>query len=625
MKRFLDITITVIGLAMVAYHLTFSQFIMQPSFGHQNTHLLFSFLILFLFRLKQYSGHSWKGLLIGALVILSIVSGIYMQLNYQDLDARAGGVHNISEIAFGVIIIILVFIGSWQEFGAPLPIMAFLFVLYTYLGHFLPEPWTVSEISFEEIISQLCINMEGVYGLVLGISANYIFLFMIFALLMTTTGGIKFFSYLGKYISRYFKSGSAVMAVITSGLVGSITGQSAANVAITGSFTIPAMKKAGYRPVQAAGIEAAASSGGPIIPPVMGVAAFLMSGILNISYFKIATMAVLPAILYVFSCFSYVIFMGRRLGINEKPEKIGIKPLLLTAPVFLGPLIVMICLFVRGYSPLYVSFWAVVSIIIFSLIRKKNRPSLNELIEGLVKGAKLGSQVAISCALLGIVIKVVTMTGMAIIIPQIVRSFCGNNLVLLLVMTGFISIILGMGLPAATSYVLVAIVIAPILIPLGVPMVTAHFFTFYFCNFSYITPPVALAAVFASKLAKANYIKTGIEAAKVGIAGFVIPFLMVFSPGILLQFNESAVLFTFELISCFLILIGLQAAITGFFMISLDALKRILYFCVSFDMLYGCYADSVYWIVVGIVAFFLLIIWQYFEKQKLKNESIYAL
>lgn len=614
-QRVVNGVISVVALAMVAYHLFYAQYIVQQPLGHQNSHLGFAFLIIFLFGMKERKRRPWMLILL----LLSLIATIYIQFNYQSLDLRAGGSHSMTEVAIGTIIIILVLIGTWIEFGLPLVIIAALFLLYAYFGYLLPEPWTTSPLSFERFISKMCINMEGIYGLILNVSAIFIFLFMVFASLMTATGAVGFFHEVGKFASRFFRAGAAVTAVVTSGLVGSVTGQSAANVAITGSFTIPAMKRAGYTAEQAAGIEAAASSGGPIIPPIMGVAAFLMAGILGISYFKIVIIAVIPALLYMFSCFCYVIFQGRAMAIQSEPEQVDVKQLLIRAPVFLVPFSVIILLFLKGFSPLYVGFWAVGSIIFVSFINKATRPSLDSLKAGFVYGAKLGSQIAVSCALLGLVIKVMTLTGLGIALPQIIRGFCGDNLLFLLILTGVVSIIMGTGLPAATSYIMVAIVIAPVLIHMGIPMLTAHFFCFYFCNFSYLTPPVALAAVFASKLAGANYIRTGLEASKVGIAAFIIPFLMIFSPAILLNFSEPIVLIILKYASSFIALVSLQAGIVGYFLVRLDIVKRIIFTLSAFNLLVGVYFSNILWLIAGITILIVLILWQYLEKRKSRS------
>ena len=350
-------------------------------------------------------------------------------------------------------------------------------------------------------------------------------------------------------------------------------------------------------------MEAAASSGGPTIPPVMGVAAFIMAGIIGISYTKIIFAAALPALLYVCCCLFYVVLQARKLNIPRLAEKVDKKELLYRLPLFLIPLLVIIVLFIRGFSPLYVSFWASVVMVALSLIRKSTRPSLHQLVRGLVSGAKLGSQIAVSCAFLGMMVKVITMTGLGVMLPRIMTDLCGGNLVLLLIFTGVVSIILGMGLPAATSYIMVAVVMAPALLTMGLPVLTSHFFAFYFCNFSYITPPVALACVFASKLAEARYIKTGIEAVKVGMAGFIIPFMIIWCPALLLDFSEPVILALIKLIACFVTLLGLQISMVGYYLFALNIVERAMFGLSSILFFLSIYYGSILSFIVGAIIF----------------------
>ena len=283
-------------------------------------------------------------------------------------------------------------------------------------------------------------------------------------------------------------------ATITSALIGSLSGSSGANVMVTGSYTIPAMKKVGYTPEQAGAIEAAASTAGPIIPPIMGTVAFIMAGFTGISYSRIALLCVLPALLYVFSVAFYCYFQGEKMQVERWEEPVNYKVLLLRAPLFLIPLLVIVVLFILGYTPMYVSFWAVVTITILGMIRKKTRPSLTTFIQGISDGAILGSKVGVTCAALGIIVTTVTMTGVGVKFPSAIIALVGDNLILLLLLTGIISIILGMGLPATASYMVVAVTIVPTLTRLGVDLLPAHLFVFFYANFSFITPPVAIAA-----------------------------------------------------------------------------------------------------------------------------------
>jgi TRAP transporter 4TM/12TM fusion protein len=468
----------------------------------------------------------------------------------------------------------------------------------------------------------MSINMEGIYGMILSVSANKVFLFMVFAAWMSATGATRFFEEIGKFIGRFFKSGASITAIITSGLVGSVTGQAAANVSITGSFTIPTMKAAGYSPEQAGGIEAAASSGGPIIPPVMGIAAFIMAGITGISYLHIIVIAILPAFLYIFSCSYYAIFQGAKMDVAYRSEKVNYRELLLRAPLFLIPLLTVIILFIQGRSAIYVSSWACIIVLVLSYLRKETRLSLSNLLKAFVAGAKLGSQVAIMCATVGIIVQVITMTGLGLVLPHIISDFCGDNFLLLLVLTGVISIILGMGLPAATSYVLVAVVLAPIMIGYKVPVLTAHFFTFYFCNFSYITPPVALAAIFASKLAGANYTKTAIEASKVGIAGFILPFMLVWNPALMLDFSDSVAHIIIKTMACILCIIALQAGMVGHYITGLSLFRRAIILVSAALFLLAVYFNSSGLLFAGIALMIISTFWQYLKKRRLGSLEV---
>ena len=612
--------ITFFSVLMVVYHMINSQYIIQEELGHINNHLGLAFIISFLFALSsamERKSKWWPFWL--ALVLLSFVSAGYVALNWKDLDFYSGSLHSPPQLAVGGVLIILTIIATWRQFGPLLPVIASLSILYTYVGHLIPGALQTAPISIDPLISKMSINMEGIYGIISSVSANKVFLFMVFAAWMSETGATGFFEEAGKFIGRFFRSGASITAVITSGLVGSVTGQAAANVSITGSFTIPTMKAAGYRPEQAAGIEAAASSGGPIIPPIMGVAAFIMAGITGISYLRIVVIAIFPAFLYIFSCTFYAIFQGAKMDVAFRSEKVNYRELLLRAPLFLIPLLTIIILFIQGRSALYVSFWACIIVLVLSYFRKETRLSLNHLLKSFVSGARLGCQVAIMCGTVGIIVQVLTMTGLGLVLPHIISDFCGNNFLLLLLLTGAISIVLGMGLPAATSYVLVAVVLAPIMIGFKVPMLTAHFFTFYFCNFSFITPPVALAAIFASKLANANYMKTAIEASKVGIAGFILPFMLVWNPALMLDFSETTEQIIIKTVSCILCIIGLQAGMVGYYLINLTLLKRTMLLVSAGLFMLAVYFNSSVLFFAGIILMAVSTFWQYMEKGQLRT------
>ncbi len=273
-----------------------------------------------------------------------------------------------------------------------------------------------------------------------------------------------------------------------------------------------------------------------------------------------------------------------------------------------------------GYTPMFVSFWAVISICAMGLIRKKTRPSLSAFVRGLVSGAELGSKIAVTCALLGIIVTTITMTGVGVKFPMAIADLVGDNLIPLLLLTGVICIILGMGLPASAAYVLVAITIAPTLIKLGVDILPAHLFVFYLANFSFITPPVAIAALFGSQLAGGNYIKTGIQASLVGIAGFILPFMIIFTPALLLDFSDPLLAAT-SLVACPIIFFGLQPSIVGYFLRRLNYLERIFLLLSPLSLLVFLYSQNFVWFALGIAIIALFATWQVRIIKKGGNES----
>lgn len=600
-KRRIDIAVSVIGVIMVVYHLIYSQTQMQGVIEHQIFHLGFALMLVFLMSLQK-SAKMWPLKVLG--VSLSAACFIYLRLSYERLELYGMYGASIMDLAVGLILIILCLEATRQRFGPVLPILAVLCILYTFLGHHLPGALRTLPAAPDVLIERLSIGFSGsgVFGPILRVSAIFMFLFMLFAALVEVCGATEFFNQLGKFIARRFKAGPGLAAVLTSGLVGSVTGQAGANVTVTGSYTIPAMKAVGYKPYQAGAIEAAASTGGPIIPPVMGVAAFLITAMTGVSYARVIAVAALPALFYIFSAALYVQFQAARLNIVPKMEGVDYRELVYRSPLFLGSLLVIIFLFVTGKTALYVSFWACVTIFVMSLFRRQTRPTFKALLQGFVRGASLGSSIAATCATLGIIVATITGTGLGIKLPVAVASFCGDNLLLLLIMTAVVAIILGIGLPASASYLIVAIVLAPLLVKMGVDLLPAHLFAFYFANFSFLTPPVAIAALFGAQLAGAPYMRTGLESAKVGVAGFVLPFMIIWSPAFSADYSDPFIVIM-GLIICILVFIVLQAGFVGYMFARLNIFERILAFTAALVLMAYINTKSILLLAVGIAMF----------------------
>jgi TRAP transporter 4TM/12TM fusion protein len=614
-KKILSVAIAAVGVAMVTYHLAYSQTYMQGVTEHQIFHIGFALVLIFLMAIQKDS-RFWALKLLAVLVSAGLF--IFLRLSYERLELYGMYQASIPDLAVGAILIVLCLEATRQRFGPVLPALAVLSILYMFIGPYLPGMLRTSPMSWDIIIEKLSIGFpgSGIFGSILQVSAVFMFLFMLFAALVETCGATEFFNQLGKLIALRFKSGPALAAVLTSGLIGSVTGQAGANVTITGSYTIPAMKRVGYTPCQAGAIEAAASTGGPIIPPIMGVAAFLIAAITGLPYTRVIAIATLPALFYILSCALYVQFQAAKRNIVPEAEEVNYRELILRAPLFLGSLLVIILLFVVGRTALNVSFWACVVIVFMSLFRKPTRPSWKKLIDGFIRGASLGSSIAATCATLGIIVAAITGTGLGIKLPSAVGQFCGDNTLLLLIMTAAISIILGIGLPASAAYLIVAIVLAPLLINQGIALLPAHFFAFYFANFSYLTPPVAIAALFGAQLAGAPYMKTGLEAAKVGIAGFALPFMFVWSPVFLWDFSNPMVSIM-ELLICVFIILILQTAIVGYFLTFLNLGERIIAFAGPVILMIYLYSRNFLWLFVGTVLIALTLIWQGVNRKRI--------
>jgi TRAP transporter 4TM/12TM fusion protein len=508
------------------------------------------------------------------LILLTLVSVGYVHIFSDALQVRAT-FNTPTDLVIGVLLIALVLIGTYLSFGSALVVVAGLAIAYVFGGHYLPGYFHSMKIELVRAIANLSIGLTGIYEL-LGLSANFVFLFVVLAAVLQIGGGIDFFMQVGKLAAGRFRAGPAMSAVVTSGLVGMITGSVGANIATVGSFTIPLMKKVGYKAEQAGGIEAAASTGGQVMPPVMGDAAFAMASITGISYLHIAVSAVIPALLYFLSLGLYAQFRAQQLNLIPLRERVDIRELLLRAPLLLVPLGVIVYLLIPGHSLAYCAFWGVVSALFLSFLRKQTRPSLGRLAEGFTKGAIAGSQIAFACACIGIVVRALIMTGMGVRLPAVVAAWSGGSLILAVVIVMVVSILLGMAMATLAVYLTVAIVCAPILMNMGLDVMQAHFFVFFFAIFSAVTPPVAPASIIATKVAGAKYLPTALEACKASIAGFVLPFLIIWNPVLLLQPDSTPVpLIIAKLVACLVLILVLQVAIGNHYIGPLRIWERI--------------------------------------------------
>ncbi len=531
--RMLAAALVVVGLAMFAYHMVVSQVALLTDYQHQDVHLGFLLTLIFLQSLR-YAKTGWSRAWYLAMLVAGIAATVYVFTHIEHLEEAVGFPDRV-DLVVGVALVVLVIEGTRRTWGITLPLVALAFIAYFMFGHLLPGPLYHRQFGFAYMVSYLSIGLSGIFGTFLGISAQEVFLFVVFGSLLGVIKIHDFFNEAGKLAGRVFQGGPGQTAVISSSLVGMVTGAAVANVAIVGAFTIPYMKRVGYKPETAAAIEATASTGGQIMPPVMGAAAFLMASFLGVPYATIMLAGVVPAILYYWGCILGVQFIAVRGGIFAPPEPVDWGIILRRLPLFLGPVGLLVVMLLLQFSPADAAFWTILAAIGLSYIGRETRPRFLALLDCLAKGAYVGAQIGVSLAVVGLIAQTLITTGLGTKIAGLVALLSGGHLIVALLVTMAVSLILGCGVPTSAAYSLVAIVVVPSLIRMGVAPLSAHFFAFYFAVISALTPPVALAALAAAGIAGADYVKTAVQAFKLAISGFIVPYLIIYNPIVVLQ------------------------------------------------------------------------------------------
>lgn len=502
--------------------------------------------------------------LVFALVGLS--SYFYYVLNFESIVGKAVNIGTL-EIVAGILGIVLLFEICRRVVGLPILFIAASFIIYAfYTGY-----------SMKRVVHQLFYTTDGIIGTPLGVCATFIVLFIILGSFLEKTGIGTFFIDLANSIAGHAIGGPAKVAVIASALEGMYSGSSVANTVGSGSVTIPIMKKTGYKPEFAAAVEAAASTGGQIMPPIMGAAAFLMAEMTDTPYITIAIAAIIPAILYFTGIFMMIHFEAKKLGLKGLPKdslpKFG-KLLLRRGYLFL-PIVVLSTLMSMGRTPAYAAIYAIVTAVLVSLFSKETRLTPKTFGEALENGARNTMGVAIACAIAGIIVGIVTLTGLGQELLGVLMSVAGTSKFLALFLTMISCIILGMGVPTTATYVIMATITAPIVMRMGVPMLAAHMFVFYFGIVADITPPVALAAYAGSAIANSDPFKTGLVATRLAITAFIVPYIFVYNPAMLLIDTTTLEVIRI-VITSFIGIYGIAAAMEGYMFAPLKFWERAL-------------------------------------------------
>ncbi len=530
---------TVIGIGTVIYHLVMVQWQIQGSTFHYITHLMLAIIIASLASIPEgiEKWAHWRGKVKLVMSVYCLTAGVYTMVYFRihalDLELAQPFITDmdywVTAVAVSVVMIL-----CWIHWGGIITCITAIGIAYFFFGHLIPGTMGHPEYENKFIMSYMGASLTlGMFGTVIQVSANIIFLFVVFGSLFRYTGVLPLFLELGKYVGNLVRGGAAFPAVIGSGFVGTVTGAAVANVILTGSATIPTMKKTGFRSEHAAAIEAVASTGGQIMPPIMGSAAFLMASFLEVPYVDIMKMAVIPALLFYVGAGVGVYFLVRSAGLKPPKMDVDGKLILRALPVFVVPMTIVIALLVQYYSPGYAAFYGILAMVIVSFLQKETRPSIKQWIEGLGEAAKVGSQLALILALVGILAQTSLTTNIATKLSQTVIGWVGVELLPILIISAIIAILLGMELPTPVAYVIMFVTVVPLMIDAGVDIYAANFFAFYFAILSTLTPPVALSVLAASRLAGAGFLDSCKHSIRLSIVGYLLPFAMAFTPQIL--------------------------------------------------------------------------------------------
>lgn len=548
------------------------------------------------------------------LSLLGISVGLYWVFEYEDLIYRAGAYTNV-DIAVGAIALLLVLEAARRVVGLPITIIAVLFLLYARFGAYMPGFLQHRGVNGERLISHMYYTLDGILGTPIGVSSTFIFLFLLFGSFLVKTGVGQYFNDLSLFLAGKQVGGPAKVAVLSSAFQGTISGSSVANVVTSGSFTIPMMKKAGYRKEFAGAVEAAASTGGQLMPPIMGAAAFLMAEFTGIDYWTIAKAALVPALLYFTGVWIMVHFEAKRTGLKGlSDEEIPEKKEVLTKLYLLLPLFVIIGFLMAGFSPIKAALYGIISTVLVGAIRKETRMSLKDILDALENGARVALGVVAATAAAGIIVGSVVLTGLGLKFANGLVSLADGHLILTLFLTMIASILLGMGSPTTANYIITSTMTAPAIVlllagpdPANITvsiLLSAHMFAFYFGIIADITPPVALAAYAASGISGGEPIRTGFEAARLAIAAFLIPYMFVLSPELLLIdttfFDAIFVIFT-SLIG----MLGIGAGMMGYWLRHMKWTERIISISAGLLLIYPETITDVVGITTLILIFFI--------------------
>jgi TRAP transporter 4TM/12TM fusion protein len=620
--------VTAVALAFSAYQLTVAAFHPLSSLVTRSLHVGFLLAITFLIY-PAFKGSVDKLSRIsigdGILAVVAFALGTYHWIFEAELIQRSGD-PSTADLVVGTALVVLVFEAARRLLGLALPIVCGSFLAYGMFGEYLPGVLEHRGYGFDQIVNQLALGTEGLFGIPTLVSATYIFLFILFGSFLEHAGMINLFNSLALGTVGHTKGGPAKVAVASSAMMGTISGSGVANVLTTGQFTIPLMKRFGYSGVFAGAVEATSSMGGQVMPPVMGAVAFIMAENLDVPYTEVVKAAVVPAVLYYLTVFWMVHLEAGRKGLSGIPKEECPNPLRAIREQWylILPLAILVGMLFNGFTPMFSGMvglsltavlilgaalaarvsgtafryvfwiglglacatmleWGVHALLVVIAVLvaaacfvSGGRESLHLMKMSLADGARQALPVGVACSIVGVIIGILTLTGAASSFAGFIMTVGESSLFLSLLLTMLVCLILGMGIPTIPNYIITSAIAAPALLKLGVPLIVSHMFVFYFGIMADLTPPVALAAFAASSIAKEPGLKIGMKAVQIAIAGFVVPYMAVYDPAIMLQGNPSVMAVAYVLFKAVLAICLWGGAAIGYFWVPLNPLERLL-------------------------------------------------
>ncbi|MBI5605695.1 MAG: TRAP transporter permease [Deltaproteobacteria bacterium] len=623
------LAVAVIAICMSLFHLYTAGFRQFPAMQQRVAHLAFAMMLVFLLypSVKEDKPaskfFSWVDIL---LVVASLLLGLYVFVDYEGISGREIS-RSFWDTTSSLVAIVLVTEATRRIMGLTMGIIVLVALGYVAFGAYLPPIFAHSGYTFERVVNHMFLTTDGILGVALSVSATVIIVFLIFGAFLEQSGGSLAFTNIGYGLFGMFKGGAAKAAVLGSCLFGMFTGSQTANVAAVGTLTIPLMIRAGYKNIMAAAIEALASTGGMLVPPVMGAAAFIIPEILGVSYIDVMKAALIPGLLFYSTVFTFIQVQANKLGIQKVSRKDlpRIWPIIKENGHLFVPIFVILYLLIwEDATPKKAGFWAVIALVVVSMVRKNTRMTFSKILTAMQNGAKTSLVVAMACASAGLIEGVINLTGLGLRFSEILIYVAGGNIIYLLILTMIASLIIGLPLPPVTAYLILAILAAPALIKSGVDPMGAHLFIFYFGVLGNITPPSAPCSFAAAGIAKTDPMKTTNLAFLISAPTFIVPFLLVYSPELMMK--GSIIYTAFRILTAFVAISGLSMAFLGFANRQLNLIERLflLMACV-------CLISQIWWAnVLGYAAISAIYLRQRYRakqnklreaSQSLKNEK----